>query len=96
MICISVPTLFVCPHPLASTASNQSVRSRSSGLCFSDGKCRIDYILVYKKSSNQSEKREVFERNMRAEGLHMEKEARTQDSNLHFGDSTQYVIPVTM
>uniref|UniRef100_A0A8C5AEX3 Anoctamin n=1 Tax=Gadus morhua TaxID=8049 RepID=A0A8C5AEX3_GADMO len=61
-----------------------SVRSRSSGLCFSDGKCRIDYILVYKKSSNQSEKREVFERNMRAEGLHMEKESSVTNSDVIF------------
>lgn len=49
-------------------------RSKSSGLCFSDGKSRIDYILVYRKSSSQSEKREIFERNIRAEGLQMEKE----------------------
>ncbi|CAL8278976.1 unnamed protein product, partial [Gadus morhua 'NCC'] len=62
----------------------ESVRSRSSGLCFSDGKCRIDYILVYKKSSNQSEKREVFERNMRAEGLHMEKESSVTNSDVIF------------
>ncbi|CAL8405415.1 unnamed protein product [Arctogadus glacialis] len=62
----------------------ESVRSRSSGLCFSDGKCRIDYILVYKKSSNQSEKRDVFERNMRAEGLHMEKESSVTNSDVIF------------
>ncbi|CAB1346060.1 unnamed protein product [Coregonus sp. 'balchen'] len=54
-------------------------RSRSSGLCFSDGKCHIDYILVYRKSGPQSEKREIFERNIRAEGLQMEKEASTTD-----------------
>uniref|UniRef100_A0A4W5ME49 Anoctamin n=1 Tax=Hucho hucho TaxID=62062 RepID=A0A4W5ME49_9TELE len=52
---------------------------RSSGLCFSDGKCHIDYILVYRKSGPQSEKREIFERNIRAEGLQMEKEASTTD-----------------
>ena len=54
----------------------QAGKSKSSGLCFSDGKCRIDYVLVYKKSSPQLEKREVFERNIRAEGLQMEKEVR--------------------
>ncbi|KAJ8405337.1 hypothetical protein AAFF_G00323280 [Aldrovandia affinis] len=59
-------------------------RSRSSGLCFSDGKCRIDYILVYRKSSLQSEKREVFERNIRAEGLQMEKEASLTHSDVIF------------
>lgn len=52
-------------------------QGKSSGLYFSDGKSRIDYILVYRKSSSQSEKREVFERNIRAEGLQMEKEVKT-------------------
>uniref|UniRef100_A0A8C9XRW5 Anoctamin n=1 Tax=Sander lucioperca TaxID=283035 RepID=A0A8C9XRW5_SANLU len=59
-------------------------RSKSSGLCFSDGKSRIDYILVYRKSSSQSEKREIFERNMRAEGLQMEKEASITNSDVLF------------
>ncbi|CAM2098136.1 unnamed protein product [Caretta caretta] len=49
-------------------------KNKSNGLYFRDGKCRIDYILVYRKSSPQTEKREVFERNIRAEGLQMEKE----------------------
>ncbi|EMP26855.1 Anoctamin-4, partial [Chelonia mydas] len=51
-------------------------KNKSNGLYFRDGKCRIDYILVYRKSSPQTEKREVFERNIRAEGLQMEKEVR--------------------
>lgn len=55
-------------------------RSRSWDLCFSDGKSRIDYILVYRKSSSQSEKREIFERNIRAEGLQMEKEVKSMFS----------------
>ncbi|KAM9327575.1 anoctamin-4-like [Pholidichthys leucotaenia] len=59
-------------------------RSKSSGLCFSDGRSCIDYILVYRKSSPQSEKREVFERNVRAEGLHMEKEASLTNSDVIF------------
>ncbi|XP_041636798.1 anoctamin-4-like isoform X2 [Cheilinus undulatus] len=59
-------------------------RSKSSGLCFGDGKSRIDYILVYRKSSSLSEKREVFERNIRAEGLHMEKEASITNSDVIF------------
>uniref|UniRef100_A0A8C7XTZ8 Anoctamin dimerisation domain-containing protein n=1 Tax=Oryzias sinensis TaxID=183150 RepID=A0A8C7XTZ8_9TELE len=49
-------------------------KNKASGLFFSDGKSRIDYVLVYRKSSSQSEKREIFERNIRAEGLLMEKE----------------------
>ncbi|XP_034019164.1 anoctamin-4-like isoform X2 [Thalassophryne amazonica] len=59
-------------------------QSKSSGLCFSNGKSRIDYILVYRKSSSQSEKREVFERNIRAEGLHMEKEASVTNCDVIF------------
>ncbi|XP_075867523.1 anoctamin-4-like [Nelusetta ayraudi] len=59
-------------------------RSKTSGLCFSDGKSRIDYILVYRKSSSQSEKREMFERNVRAEGLHMEKEASGTNGDVIF------------
>lgn len=48
----------------------------SSGLFFRDGKKRIDYILVYKKSSLQVEKRCTFEKNLRAEGLMLEKEVK--------------------
>ncbi|KAI3366954.1 hypothetical protein L3Q82_009591 [Scortum barcoo] len=59
-------------------------RSKPSGLCFSDGKSRIDYILIYRKSSSQSEKREIFERNIRAEGLQMEKEASLTNSDVIF------------
>lgn len=51
-------------------------RGDSSGLFFRDGKKRIDYILVYKKSSPQVEKRATFEKNLRAEGLMLEKEVR--------------------
>lgn len=51
-------------------------KNKANGLYFRDGKCRIDYILVYRKSNPQTEKREVFERNIRAEGLQMEKEVR--------------------
>ncbi|TKS91086.1 Anoctamin-4 Transmembrane protein 16D [Collichthys lucidus] len=59
-------------------------RGKSRGLCLSDGKSRIDYILVYRKSSSQSEKREIFERNIRAEGLQMEKEASVTNSDVIF------------
>uniref|UniRef100_A0A3Q3WL62 Anoctamin n=1 Tax=Mola mola TaxID=94237 RepID=A0A3Q3WL62_MOLML len=57
-------------------------RNKTCGLCFSDGKSHIDYILVYRKSSSQSEKREMFERNIRAEGLQTEKEASVKNSDL--------------
>ncbi|KAL4640703.1 anoctamin-4 isoform X2 [Arapaima gigas] len=65
-------------------SNEQGARSKSSGLCFSDGKCRIDYILVYRKSNPQSEKREVFERNIRAEGIQMEKESSITNSDVIF------------
>ncbi|XP_058842183.1 anoctamin-4-like isoform X3 [Acipenser ruthenus] len=58
--------------------------SKLSGLFFRDGKCRIDYIVVYRKSSPQTEKREVFERNIRAEGLQMEKESSITNSDIIF------------
>ncbi|XP_029455582.1 anoctamin-4 [Rhinatrema bivittatum] len=59
-------------------------KNRTKGLYFSDGKCSVDYILVYRKSSPQTEKREVFERNIRAEGLHMEKESSVTNSDIIF------------
>ncbi|XP_070802925.1 anoctamin-4 [Pituophis catenifer annectens] len=59
-------------------------KNKSSGLYFRDGKCRIDYILVYRKSNLQAEKREVFERNIRAEGLQMEKESSLSNSDIIF------------
>ncbi|KAM7328039.1 hypothetical protein ACRRTK_012131 [Alexandromys fortis] len=67
-------------------AGGETVRDRNkaNGLYFRDGKCRIDYILVYRKSSPQTEKREVFERNIRAEGLQMEKESSLVNSDVIF------------
>ncbi|XP_027711602.1 anoctamin-4 [Vombatus ursinus] len=61
-----------------------SEKNRSNGLYFRDGKCRIDYILVYRKTNPQTEKREVFERNIRAEGLQMEKESSVINSDIIF------------
>ncbi|XP_033913706.3 anoctamin-3 isoform X1 [Acipenser ruthenus] len=55
-----------------------------SGLFFRDGKKRIDYILVYKKSSLQVEKRCTFEKNLRAEGLMLEKEPSLTNSDIMF------------
>uniref|UniRef100_A0A8C2VU82 Anoctamin n=1 Tax=Chinchilla lanigera TaxID=34839 RepID=A0A8C2VU82_CHILA len=67
-------------------AGGETVREKNklNGLYFRDGKCRIDYILVYRKSSPQTEKREVFERNIRAEGLQMEKESSLINSDIIF------------
>uniref|UniRef100_A0A674B8X4 Anoctamin n=1 Tax=Salmo trutta TaxID=8032 RepID=A0A674B8X4_SALTR len=49
-----------------------------------DGKKRIDYILVYKKSSPLVEKRVTFERNLRAEGLMLEKEPSLTNTDIMF------------
>ncbi|XP_041071613.1 anoctamin-4 [Carcharodon carcharias] len=59
-------------------------RNKGNGLFFRDGKCRIDYILVYRKSNIQTEKREMFERNLRAEGLNIEKESSLTNSDIMF------------
>uniref|UniRef100_A0A4W6G384 Anoctamin dimerisation domain-containing protein n=1 Tax=Lates calcarifer TaxID=8187 RepID=A0A4W6G384_LATCA len=79
------------PPTAASLTTTQSLilvpqRGGRSPAAFAsaDGKSRIDYILVYRKSSSQSEKREVFERNIRAEGLQMEKEASLTNSDVIF------------
>ncbi|XP_047675490.1 anoctamin-3 isoform X2 [Tachysurus fulvidraco] len=56
----------------------------TKGLLFRDGKKRIDYILVYKKSSPQVEKRCTFERNLRAEGLMLEKEPSLTNHDIMF------------
>ncbi|KAG5267357.1 hypothetical protein AALO_G00220800 [Alosa alosa] len=74
----------ILDEPSSQDLASEAGRSKSSGLCFSDGKCRIDYVLVYKKSSPQTEKREVFERNIRAEGLQMEKESSITNSDVIF------------
>ncbi|XP_077328399.1 anoctamin-4 isoform X2 [Lithobates pipiens] len=63
---------------------NVPEKKKTNGLFFNDGKCRIDYILVYRKSSPQSEKREIFERNIRAEGLQIEKESSITNSDIMF------------
>uniref|UniRef100_A0A8C6Q1B7 Anoctamin n=1 Tax=Nothobranchius furzeri TaxID=105023 RepID=A0A8C6Q1B7_NOTFU len=64
--------------------SREKNRSDSSGLFFRDGKKRIDYILVYKKSSPQVEKRCTFEKNLRAEGLMLEKEPSMTNNDIMF------------
>ncbi|XP_067902590.1 anoctamin-3 isoform X2 [Heterodontus francisci] len=54
------------------------------GLFFKDGKKRIDYILVYKISNLQVEKRGTFEKNLRAEGLQLEREQSITNSDIMF------------
>ncbi|XP_058161610.1 anoctamin-3 isoform X5 [Dasypus novemcinctus] len=56
----------------------------SGGLLFKDGKKRIDYILVYRKSNIQYDKRKNFERNLRAEGLMLEKEPAVANPDIMF------------
>ncbi|TNN87051.1 Anoctamin-3 [Liparis tanakae] len=59
-------------------------RARYSGLLFRDGKKHVDYILVYKKSSLQVEKRCTFEKNLRGEGLMLEKEPSLTNNDIMF------------
>ncbi|XP_069078056.1 anoctamin-3 isoform X2 [Pleurodeles waltl] len=56
----------------------------SLGLYFKDGIKRVDYILVYKKSSTQVEKRTTFEKNLRAEGLMLEREPALTNNEIMF------------
>lgn len=56
----------------------------SSGLLFKDGKKRIDYILVYRKTNIQYDKRNTFEKNLRAEGLMLEKEVQAFPLSVFF------------
>ncbi|OCT81800.1 hypothetical protein XELAEV_18024308mg [Xenopus laevis] len=56
----------------------------SLGLFFKDGIKLIDYILVYKKSSAQLEKRSTFEKNLRAEGLMLERETAITNNDIMF------------
>lgn len=56
----------------------------SLGLYFKDGVKRVDYILVYKKSSTQVEKRTTFEKNLRAEGLMLEREPALTNNDIMF------------
>uniref|UniRef100_A0A8C4QQK4 Anoctamin n=1 Tax=Eptatretus burgeri TaxID=7764 RepID=A0A8C4QQK4_EPTBU len=55
-----------------------------SGLFFRDDSRRIDFVLVYHSNSPHSERRDVFERNLRAEGLMMEKEMSITNNDLTF------------
>ncbi|KAK2496369.1 hypothetical protein MC885_016995, partial [Smutsia gigantea] len=63
----------------------------SSGLLFKDGKKRIDYILVYRKSNIQYDKRNTFEKNLRAEGLMLEKELSRHHA-VEFTDPLKWVL----
>ncbi|XP_075693112.1 anoctamin-3 isoform X1 [Rhinoderma darwinii] len=66
------------------TKPNEMTSVASLGLYFKDGIKRIDYILVYKKSSPQIEKRSTFEKNLRAEGLMLERENSITNNDIMF------------
>ncbi|XP_070618034.1 anoctamin-3 isoform X1 [Erythrolamprus reginae] len=73
------------PEPRTkSSLKNDMSAQATSGLFFKDGKKRIDYILVYKKSSPQIEKRSTFEKNLRAEGLMLEREPAVTNNDIMF------------
>uniref|UniRef100_M3ZXN4 Anoctamin n=1 Tax=Xiphophorus maculatus TaxID=8083 RepID=M3ZXN4_XIPMA len=76
----SISTSYLCDALLLKGKK----QSDTSGLLFRDGKKRIDYILVYKKSSPQVEKRCTFEKNLRAEGLMLEKEPSLTNNDIMF------------
>nr|XP_020646071.1 anoctamin-3 [Pogona vitticeps] len=80
----STPTRQKTEPRTKSSLKNDMSALATSGLFFKDGKKRIDYILVYKKSSPQIEKRSTFEKNLRAEGLMLEREPAITNSDIMF------------
>ncbi|XP_040184292.1 anoctamin-3 [Rana temporaria] len=71
-------------HFPSHTESNEMNSGTSQGQFFKDGIKRIDYILVYKKSNPQIEKRSTFEKNLRAEGLMLERESAFTNNDIMF------------
>ncbi|XP_078271613.1 anoctamin-3 isoform X2 [Rhinoraja longicauda] len=51
---------------------------------FKDSKKKIDYILVYKKTDMHVDKRSTFEKNLRAEGLQLEREQSITNTDVMF------------
>ncbi|KAF7462193.1 hypothetical protein GHT09_013007 [Marmota monax] len=72
------------PESKAKSSKNDMNYIASSGLLFKDGKKRIDYILVYRKTNIQYGKRNTFEKNLRAEGLMLEKEPAVANPDIMF------------
>ncbi|ELW48950.1 Anoctamin-3 [Tupaia chinensis] len=72
------------PEPKTKSTKNDMNYIASSGLLFKDGKKRIDYILVYRKTNIQYDKRNTFEKNLRAEGLMLEKEPAIANPDIMF------------
>uniref|UniRef100_S4RXP0 Anoctamin n=1 Tax=Petromyzon marinus TaxID=7757 RepID=S4RXP0_PETMA len=55
-----------------------------SGLFFRDGKRRVDYLLVHRMCSPHPERRHFFEKNLRGEGLQVEREPSVTNSETVF------------
>ncbi|KAH0516672.1 Anoctamin-3 [Microtus ochrogaster] len=72
------------PESKTKLSKNDMNYIASSGLLFKDGKKRIDYILVYRKTNIQYDKRNTFEKNLRAEGLMLEKEPAVANPDIMF------------
>ncbi|XP_040836223.1 anoctamin-3 isoform X1 [Ochotona curzoniae] len=72
------------PESKTKLSKNDMNYIASSGLLFKDGKKRIDYILVYRKTNIQYDKRNTFEKNLRAEGLMLEKEPAIASPDIMF------------
>ncbi|CAO2579570.1 Ano3, partial [Lemmus lemmus] len=72
------------PESKTKLSKNDMNYIASSGLLFKDGKKRIDYILVYRKTNIQYDKRNTFEKNLRAEGLMLEKEPAIANPDIMF------------
>ncbi|XP_055522217.1 anoctamin-3-like [Leucoraja erinacea] len=64
-------------EPPSDERMDKELSVSENSLFFKDGRKRIDYILVYKRTDMHVEKRGTFEKNLRAEGLQLEREVRT-------------------
>ncbi|XP_055522089.1 anoctamin-3-like isoform X2 [Leucoraja erinacea] len=71
-------------EPPSDERMDKELSVSENSLFFKDGRKRIDYILVYKRTDMHVEKRGTFEKNLRAEGLQLEREQSITNADVMF------------